>query len=61
MKAITREQRKAIYRLWSRMVEKETLGSYRAFRRTVQTSFDCLMVRWCDMWVGIEEDGYTHS
>ena len=35
--------------------------TYRAFRRTVQFSFDCAMVQWCGMWLGIELDGYTHS
>jgi hypothetical protein len=27
----------------------------------VQFSFDCAMVHWCGMWLGIEQDGYTHS
>lgn len=35
--------------------------SYRQFRRRVQFSFDCAMVPWCNMWLGIELDGYTHS
>ena len=35
--------------------------TYLAFRRTVQFGFDCAMVRWCGMWLGIESDGYTHS
>lgn len=37
--------------------------SYRQFRRTVQYSslMKCAMVRWCGMWLGIEEDGHTHS
>jgi hypothetical protein len=21
----------------------------------------CIMVKWCNMWLGIEPDGYTHS
>ena len=28
--------------------------------RAVQ-GFDCLMINWCNMWLGIEIDGYTHS
>ena len=24
-------------------------------------SWDCLMIQWCGMWLGIEQDGYTHS
>jgi hypothetical protein len=35
--------------------------TYRKFRRTVQQGFDCLMVRWQGMWLGIETDGYVHS
>jgi len=35
--------------------------TYCQFRRTVQHGYDCLMVRWCGMWLGIEKDGYVHS
>jgi hypothetical protein len=35
--------------------------TYREFRKTVRFSFDCAMVEWCGMWLGIEQDGYTHS
>lgn len=35
--------------------------TYRQFRRLVKPSYDCLMVPWCGMWLGIEKDGYTHS
>jgi len=36
--------------------------SYREFRRKVAFSYpDCAMVQWCGMWLGIEQDGYTHS
>lgn len=35
--------------------------TYRQFRKKVQFSFDCAMVPWCGMWLGIEQDGYTHS
>jgi hypothetical protein len=35
--------------------------TYRQFRKTVRFSFDCAMVYWCGMWLGIEQDGYTHS
>lgn len=37
------------------------LMTYRQFRRLAVMSFDCLMVPWCGMWLGIETDGYTHS
>lgn len=35
--------------------------SYLTFRRTINQGFDCLMVPWMGMWLGIEPDGYTHS
>ena len=35
--------------------------TYRKFRQTVRPGPDCIMVPWCDMWLGIEPDGYTHS
>jgi hypothetical protein len=38
--------------------------TYRQFRKKVQPMF-CgdggVMIHWCGMWLGIEEDGYTHS
>ena len=55
---LTKEQRAALKRVYDR----EPLGiSYRQFRRTVQFGYDCVMVQWCGMWLGIERDGYTHS
>lgn len=38
--------------------------SFLAFRRAVQPQLcgdKAVMVRWCNMWIGIEPDGYTHS
>lgn len=55
----TRAQREALARVYHR----RDLGmSYCAFRRTiVQGDYDCIMVQWVGMWLGIETDGYTHS
>ena len=36
-------------------------ATYRAFRKTVQHGFDCLMVQVSGMWIGIEKDGYSHT
>lgn len=36
-------------------------GSYLKFRRTVQQGWNCIMVPFAGMWLGIEHDGYTHS
>lgn len=35
--------------------------NYRQFRKTVAHSYDCIMLMWRGMWLGIEKDGYTHS
>ncbi len=35
--------------------------TYLQFRRTVKQGWDCLMVQWAGIWIGIERDGYTHS
>lgn len=55
---LTPAQRQSLHRKW--LQDNQGL-SYRAFRRTVQPGWDCVMVRWCGMWLGIEKDGYTHS
>ena len=47
---------KAIYdRDWSKP------KSYLEFRRSVQSGWDCVMVEYCGMWIGIEKDGYSHT
>jgi len=55
---ITKAQRAAVYRKWTQDSQGMT---YRQFRRTVKSGYDCIMVEWCGMWLGIETDGYTHS
>ena len=55
---LTKEQRQAIKRVWQR--DHQGL-SYIQFRRSVVQTVDCIMVKWCGMWLGIESDGYTHS
>jgi len=35
--------------------------TYFEFRRSVRFGYDCAMVHWCGMWLGIEQDGYVHS
>jgi len=58
MTTTTKAQRKAIHRKWTQNDQGMT---YIEFRRTVQQGFNCLMVQWSGMWLGIETDGYTHS
>jgi hypothetical protein len=55
---LTREQRKAVLRLYRRDPQGLT---YRAFRRTVCSGLGWASVAWCGMYVGIEPDGYTHT
>ena len=58
MTKTTRAQRKSIHHKW---VQNDQGISYRAFRKTVISAGDFLMVYWCGMYLGIEADGYTHS
>jgi len=55
----TPEQRKAIKALYDRSPNGSR--SYIAFRRRVEYGFNCLHIEWCDMLIGIETNGYTHS
>ena len=63
LRRITKEQQQAIKYLHHEQYEYEYAQgmTYLQFRRTVLHGYDCLMVRWCGMWLGIEKDGYTHS
>ena len=58
---LTKEQRVAVKRIYNRKAPETQGMTYLQFRRTVQYGYDCVMVRWCGMWLGIESDGYTHS
>ena len=51
-------QRRSLHRIWQRDNQNQ---SYLQFRRSVQPGPGCAMVLWCNMWLGIEPDGYTHS
>ena len=55
---INKLQQKALLRKWQQNHDDKT---YLQFRRSVKHGFDCIMVNWCHMWLGIETDGYTHS
>ncbi len=53
-----------MYRDAADIVDGERLSerlTYRQFRKTVAYGWDCLMVAWNGMWLGIEKDGYVHS
>jgi hypothetical protein len=58
----TKAQRQALHQVWTRTIyDKPNPLTYREFRATVQPGWDCIMVPWAGMWLGIESDGYTHS
>ena len=56
---LTRAQREALHIKYEH--DHSGAKSYREFRRRVRPGPDCIMVPWCNMWLGIEADGYTHS
>ncbi len=61
MITLTRPQRISVHRKWA---QNNQNMSYKRFRKTAQPeigSTDAIMIRWCNMWLGIEADGYTHS
>lgn len=57
---LTKPQQESLLALWRRSPGGRT---FLQFRRTVfrETFGDAAMVLWCGMWIGIEQDGYTHS
>lgn len=61
-KRLTRDQVDAVYRLWER--SPDGARSYLEFRRRVNEPYgirDYAYIEWCNMYVGIEADGYTHT
>lgn len=73
----TPQQRKALWRVFTRVVGDYNyeqgmtqhvvrlmapdITGYRKFRRLVQPGPGCIMIPYAGMWLGIEPDGYTHS
>ena len=53
-------QQRALLRKWQQANQDMT---YLQFRRTVMPGIgmDCAIVHWCNMWLGIETNGHTHS
>ena len=54
-------KRKCIEQNYTLKMACRPLLTYRAFRRTVEAGWGCIMVYWCHMWLGIEPDGYAHT
>ena len=55
---LTKAQQVSLCRLWQR---NNNGMSYLQFRRTIMPGHDYIGVIWCNMFIGIELDGYTHS
>ena len=59
---LNKEQQNSLFRKYQQ--SDSGFSSYLAFRRTVMPYLGgdkSVIVQWCGMWLGIEEDGYTHS
>ena len=72
MKTLTKPQRNAILRSFSRNDPLPThptnkrawLKRYKAFRKSVGPTYGmdgAVVVPWAGMWLCIEQDGYTHT
>jgi len=61
MDKLTKAQQSSLLAIYNRQWNKPE--TYLAFRRTAINDplMGCVMVPWLDMWLGIEENGYTHS
>jgi hypothetical protein len=62
MRTMNKAEQKALKDLYDRGYTTPSL-TYRRFRKRAYYSgmMGCWMVPWCNMWIGIEKDGYTHS
>ena len=58
---LTKPQQISLLRKW----RQDNQGlTFLEFRRRVLPTFHCdnaVVVKWCNMWLAIETDGYTHS
>ena len=68
--ALTKQQSAALKRIYNRgpvypeFGDKTKPYTYREFRRCVQPTFcmdNAVIVRWNNMWIAIERDGYAHT
>jgi len=57
---ITKNQQQALLRKWKQSDQGMT---YLQFRRSAMPLFGdpAIVVKWCNMFLAIEPDGYTHS
>jgi len=57
---ITKNQQQALLRKWKQSNQGMT---YLQFRRSAMPMFGdpAIVIKWCNMFLAIEPDGYTHS
>jgi hypothetical protein len=58
MVKLNKAQQISLKRKW---IQDDQGMTYKEFRKSAQQGWDCIMVHWSGMWLGIETDGYTHS
>jgi len=58
---MTDEQKIAIINRWKHDDQGMTLEEFTATAETTVGMDDAIVIKWCNMWLAIEADGYTHS
>ena len=60
---LSKPQQQAVKKLYDRLEDNDDRESFLAFRRRVMYGIggDYVGVPWCDMYVGIELNGHTHT
>lgn len=58
---MTPEQKQALVRKWTQNNNDMTLEEFVASAQTTSLMDDAIVIKWCDMWLAIETDGYTHT
>jgi hypothetical protein len=58
---LTDAQELAVYRKWEHAPDGCTYDELRARVIPELAGYGAVMLPWCNMWLGIETDGYTHS
>jgi len=58
---MTEAQRTAIINRWKHDDQGKTLEEFIAAAQNTHFMDDAIVIRWCNMWLAIETDGYTHS
>lgn len=60
MPQATMEQSRALQQIWKRSANNKSFGDF-VLSAWYDHTMKCVLVPWCNMVLGIEPDGYTHS